>query len=63
MEKAKDSEIVADDKKSFVSRSRLCDGQAREKRPEVKGTEIAKRESERLQQTFTGVFCGTCPPL
>lgn len=49
-----------DDKKSFVGKSWPSAGQDGTERQEVKETEIARKP---LQQTFTGVFCGTCLPL
>lgn len=52
--------IEIDDKKPFVSKSWPSAGQDRAERQEAKETEIARKP---LQQTFTGVFCGTCLPL
>ncbi len=58
--KGKASVIETEDKKSFVSKSRLSDGQDKTERQDVKETEIARKPP---QQTFTGVFCGTYLPL
>lgn len=41
-----------DDKKSFVSKRQLTDGQDKAERPKIA-----------MKQTFTGGFCGTYLPL
>ena len=58
--RAQDSVTEADDKKSFVSKSQLSDGQDKTGRQEVMEPEIARKP---LKQMFTGVSCGTCLPL